>query len=126
MRYALRYLLLTMLACALLAAQEKNPPTNSAKKPAPQTKSEPKPATPPTEQAPAQQSKEASKTEQQASKPDEQAGPGEKGPAQNVKYDMTEVAPVVTHHQISIGGRLIHYSATAGRMPIKNEEGKTE
>ena len=125
MRQALRYLFVSLLACALLPAQEKNPPTTSDKKPAPQAKTSAKPTTPPTEQAPAQQSKEASKAEQQTSKPEEQ-GPGEKGPAPNVKYDMTEVAPVVTHHQVSIGGRLIHYTATAGRMPIKNEEGKIE
>ncbi len=39
---------------------------------------------------------------------------------------MTEVAPVVTHHHITVGGRLLNYTATAGRMPIKNDDGKIE
>lgn len=128
MRNALCHLVLAVLACALLCAQEKNPPVTTQKKPTAQSKTAPKPATTPGEQPPVEQSKEASKTEQQASKPEEQSKTesGEKSPTQNVKYDMTEVAPVVTHHQITIGGRLIRYTATAGRMPIKNEEGKSE
>ncbi len=41
-------------------------------------------------------------------------------------FDMTEVAPVVTHHQITVNGKLLHYTATAGRLPIKRADGKTE
>ena len=41
-------------------------------------------------------------------------------------YDVTEVPPVITHHQISVGGRALSYTATTGRLPIKREDGKTE
>ena len=39
---------------------------------------------------------------------------------------MTEVAPVVTHHQITVDGKLLKYSATTGRLPIKRGDGKIE
>jgi len=41
-------------------------------------------------------------------------------------YDMTEVPPIVTHHQISVGGKSLQYTATAGRLPIKRADGKIE
>ena len=41
-------------------------------------------------------------------------------------YDMTEVPPVVTHHQITAGGQVLKYTATAGRLPIKRGDGKIE
>ncbi len=37
-----------------------------------------------------------------------------------------EEPPVVTHHEIRIGGRVLRYTATAGMMPIKNRDGETE
>jgi len=39
---------------------------------------------------------------------------------------MTEVAPSVTHHQIQVNGKLLRYTATAGRLPIKDATNKTE
>ena len=41
-------------------------------------------------------------------------------------YDMTEVPPVVTHHQITVDGKTLKYTATAGRLPIKRADGKIE
>ena len=41
-------------------------------------------------------------------------------------FDMTEVPPVVTHHQITVDGKLLKYTATAGRLPIKRGDGKIE
>ncbi len=41
-------------------------------------------------------------------------------------YDMTEVPPAVTHHQITVDGKLLKYTATAGRLPIKRGDGKIE
>jgi carboxypeptidase C (cathepsin A) len=41
-------------------------------------------------------------------------------------YDVSEVAPVVTHHQISLNGKTIAYTATTGRLPIKRGDGKIE
>lgn len=58
----------------------------------------------------------------------EQAQPG--GAAGEVMrpihFDMTEVPPVVTHHQITVDGRLLRYTATVGRLPMKDAEDKIE
>jgi len=37
-----------------------------------------------------------------------------------------EPEPVVTHHQITVNGKVLHYTATAGRLPLKDAEGKVE
>src|SRR5204862_7757077 len=34
--------------------------------------------------------------------------------------------PSVTHHQITVNGRILRYTATAGRLPIKRDDGKIE
>ncbi|MGC2481927.1 MAG: peptidase S10 [Candidatus Sulfotelmatobacter sp.] len=41
-------------------------------------------------------------------------------------YDMTEAPPVATHHQITVDGKLLKYTATAGRLPIKRGDGRIE
>jgi carboxypeptidase C (cathepsin A) len=41
-------------------------------------------------------------------------------------FDMTEVPPVATHHQITVDGKVLKYTATAGRLPIKRGDGKIE
>jgi carboxypeptidase C (cathepsin A) len=41
-------------------------------------------------------------------------------------YDVAEVPPVTTHHQITLHGKTLSYTATAGRLPIKRDDGKTE
>jgi len=41
-------------------------------------------------------------------------------------YDVTEVPPAITHHQLTLNGKTLNYTATAGRLPIKREDGKTE
>lgn len=46
--------------------------------------------------------------------------------AKNEHFDMTEVPPVVTHHQITLNGKTLKYTATTGRLPIKRGDGKVE
>jgi carboxypeptidase C (cathepsin A) len=41
-------------------------------------------------------------------------------------FDMTEVPPSTTHHQITVDGKLLKYTATAGRLPIERGDGKIE
>ena len=68
-------------------------------------------------------------TAPEAAASQEQRPPKESGDKANDKeehYDMAEVAPVVTHHQITVEGKLLKYSATAGRLPIKRGDGKIE
>ncbi|HXT62103.1 MAG TPA: hypothetical protein VN696_03615 [Pyrinomonadaceae bacterium] len=37
-----------------------------------------------------------------------------------------EEPPVISHHEVRVGGRALRYTATAGMMPIKNRDGETE
>ena len=48
------------------------------------------------------------------------------GAGANYHWDMKEVAPVQTHHTITVNGRTLRYTATAGRMPIKDATGKID
>ncbi|MFZ0953358.1 MAG: peptidase S10 [Candidatus Sulfotelmatobacter sp.] len=41
-------------------------------------------------------------------------------------YDMTEAPPVETHHQITVDGKVLKYTASAGRLPIKRGDGRIE
>jgi len=41
-------------------------------------------------------------------------------------FDMTEVAPVVTHHDLTLAGKALRYTATAGRLPVKTDDGRIE
>jgi carboxypeptidase C (cathepsin A) len=108
-------------ACVLLAlafAQQTNSPKSQSQKkqPASQASSEPtanastKPETsseqkPPAPQALSDKDKEKDKEEH---------------------YDMTEAPPVATHHQITVEGKVLKYTATAGRLPIKRGDGRIE
>jgi carboxypeptidase C (cathepsin A) len=40
--------------------------------------------------------------------------------------DMPDEKPSITHHKITVRGKTLQYTTTAGRMPIKNEQGRTE
>src|SRR5499426_2534491 len=51
---------------------------------------------------------------------------GQQRPPQERPSPVPEETPVVTHHEISAGGKTLKYTATVGMMPIKNREGETE
>ena len=59
-------------------------------------------------------------------KPEATRESGDKSKDKEEHFDMTEVAPIVTHHQITVNGKLLHYTATTGRLPIKSDTGKIE
>src|SRR5262245_32783153 len=78
---------------------------------------------------PAKQPQQPTKPEEQATKPTEPAPQPEPKAGDDKKeehYDMTEVPPVVTHHEIKLDGKTLKYTATAGRLPIKRGDGKIE
>jgi carboxypeptidase C (cathepsin A) len=78
----------------------------------------------------------AKKAQESASKPPEPAAAEEQKPSREggddkdkgkeEHFDVSEVAPVVTHHQTTVNGKLLNYAATAGRLPIKRPDGKIE
>src|SRR6185295_10796512 len=51
---------------------------------------------------------------------------GQQRPPQERPTPVPEETPVVTHHEINVGGKSLKYTATAGMMPIKNRDGETE
>jgi len=64
----------------------------------------------------------AKKTEPAPSQPEPKPGDDKK----EEHFDMTEVPPIVTHHQATVNGTTLKYTATAGRLPIKRGDGKIE
>jgi carboxypeptidase C (cathepsin A) len=42
------------------------------------------------------------------------------------QYDVSEAPAVVTHHQVTLDGKPLKYTATTGRLPIKRGDGKIE
>jgi carboxypeptidase C (cathepsin A) len=58
----------------------------------------------------------------------EQPKPGtkEEKDDKEAHWDVAEVEPVVTHHQLMLDGKSRAYTATTGRLPIKRDDGKIE
>lgn len=94
------------------ARQSQNPKPPTRKQPAAQSSEKP-PENPEKPAAPAE-----------AKPPAHEASEGREGKEEH--YDMAEVPPVVTHHQITVNGKLLKYTATTGRLPIKRDDGKIE
>jgi carboxypeptidase C (cathepsin A) len=78
-----------------------------------------------TEQKPEESTTPAMPSAQEP-KPPAKESTGEKEKDKEEHYDVSEVPPVVTHHQITVGGKALKYTATAGRLPIKRGDGKIE
>src|SRR5215469_12337367 len=109
---------LAMVLAISAAAQQSNQSTQ----PSPAASKEKKQTSP--KQQPEKKAEEA------ATKPTEPApSQPEAKPAQETKeehYDMAEVAPVLTHHQVTVNGKALKYTAAAERLPIKRSDGKIE
>src|ERR1700719_1962641 len=108
-------LLFATSAIQISFAQKAEPPAAAAaKKPAP---------APPSEKPSESALKPEPMPEQRAAQREAAA---DKEKEKEEHYDMTEAAPVVTHHQTTVDGKLLKYSASAGRLPIKRGDGKIE
>ena len=106
------------LLIATSAAQQADQPKTSNQKKQPAAEASEKPAENPA-------SKPDASSEQ---KPQSREGSSDKNKENDKEehYDMTEVIPVQTHHQITVEGKLLKYTATAGRLPIKRGDGRIE
>ncbi len=103
------------IPCTLSFAQQA-----ATAKPAPSKKANPAPATEKPAESPA-------KTETPAEpKPSIREIPNDKDKEKDEHYDMAELPPVVTHHQITVDGKVLKYTASTGRLPIKRGDGKIE
>jgi carboxypeptidase C (cathepsin A) len=105
-------------ACILttfsFAQQNTSPKPNQKKQPAAQASTEP---------ADSPAAKPATSSEQ---KPPAPQAFSDKEKDKEEHFDMTEVPPIATHHQITVDGKTLKYTATAGRLPIKRGDGKIE
>jgi carboxypeptidase C (cathepsin A) len=119
------FLLALISLFAFLAAAQQNNQSNSqpdqAKKPEQTQKKSKKEESQKTEPKKPEEAT-AKKTEPAASQPEPKPGDDKK----EEHFDMTEVPPVVTHHQATVNGTTLKYTATAGRLPIKRGDGKIE
>jgi carboxypeptidase C (cathepsin A) len=106
------------------AAQQPNPPAERVKKTAPGEKIAPPQATP--EEKPPAQPETRREEQPRPAQPSPGSEEREQAALRSLKWDMHEVAPVVTHHTITVGGKTLHYTATAGRLPIKDPAGSVE
>ena len=125
----MRFPLVASLACILAAgaaAQQTSPPeqpSRTEQTAAPSSPSQPAAQAPGREPERQQQRREPNTP---AAPAETAAGtPGQSG-ASNYHWDMTEAAPVQTHHQITVNGKTLRYTATAGRLPIKDPTGKID
>ena len=130
MKVSVRLFCVLFLLAVPVFAQQTNPPRERVRKTAPPTtENAPSNAQPAAEQPPQtrRESPEAMEPERRAEQQRPAAEMAADGAgSRSFKFDMTERPPVVTHHTSEIGGRSISYTATTGRLPIKDAEGKTE
>ena len=115
----MRSLLVLFLAAAFVTiapAQQQNEPSQSQSS----QRSSKKKEKPPEAKAPEQPAEKAT----EPAPPSQEPKPGEDKKEEH--YDMTEIPPVVTHHQMTLNGKVLKYTATAGRLPVKRADGKTE
>ncbi|MBZ5651120.1 MAG: peptidase S10 [Acidobacteriia bacterium] len=118
----MRVLIVTCaLLCALFAgavAQQADSSTDEAK--GKKTKN--------TEAAAKSQEKKTAEKAPEANPVEEQkpAGPKPGTDKDKEEFDVSELPPVVTHHQITLDGKLLKYTATTGRLPLKRGDGKVE
>jgi len=104
-----------LLTTALLAQQAK-PPKSRVKK----TNPTPEATQPETSQA------AAPAPSAQPTPPAKPGAPEAAKQSKELHFDMTEAPPVVSHQQVTINGRVLLYTATAGRLPIKRADGKIQ
>ncbi len=106
--------------CAGAAAQQSNSSADQPPKEKDKKTKNAEPAAKTTEKQPVEKAPEsnASAEDKTAAKPGTDKDKEE--------YDVSEVPPVVTHHQLTLDGKPLKYTATTGRLPIKRGDGKIE
>ena len=109
---------LALLAVPFAAAQQDQPSnTPDAAKPAAARKNADKAKKEPTPTANPDKAAESKAAE---------AGKSEEATEKEEHFDVSEVAPVITHHTATVNGKALAYTATTGRLPLKRADGKIE
>lgn len=116
-------LFLSVLTIPFVAAQQSQSQDSSAEstKPTASKQASPKDK---TKKEPAAASAAPDKPAESVKK-EEPPKPEEAGDKEE-RFDVSEASPVVTHHQMTLNGKTLTYTATAGRLPLKRADGKIE
>ena len=117
-RFILSFLVAFVLSGPALSQQSSSsqpPDSSKSKKAKPEATAQAAPEAKPQEQ-PAPAAKPEPPKETPAGKPDDK----------EEHYDMTEIPPVVTHHPVTLDGKVLKYTATTGRLPIKRGDGRID
>jgi carboxypeptidase C (cathepsin A) len=121
----MRVLIVTVALVCALAAGSMAQQTSSSNPPKEKKVKTTEPAAKANEEKKPSQS--AEKTEPNPSAEEQKAtGPKPGADKDKEEFDVSEVPPVVTHHQITLDGKVLKYSATTGRLPIKRGDGRIE
>jgi carboxypeptidase C (cathepsin A) len=126
MRIVFALMISVFMAAAAVAQQEQSSQDKATENPKQAASKEKKPKKEQPTPAPAMPE---TKPSESASKPGEPTKPDSAEATDKDKdehYDVIEVPPVITHHQIAVNGKTLSYTATAGRLPIKRGDGKIE
>ncbi len=127
-------LALTVVALSLLAFSQQEPQTSqpaAPEKPKEAAERSKKPA-PPAKAKPAEEQKETPAAAAMPAKEQEgpQSGQGkerdEEPAVRGTEPNLKDVAPVVTQHELRIHGKVLKYTATTGRMPLKDDAGNIQ
>jgi carboxypeptidase C (cathepsin A) len=124
--------LVVLLFSAVLGVTQQNQESSQPTQPqaTPQQKTSKKKEKP---QAPAPQEKQPSQAAPETQQPtappttETKTPPEEKtkeGPQPGIEPNLKDEPPVVTQHEIHIDGKVLKYTATVGRMPLKDTTGK--
>jgi carboxypeptidase C (cathepsin A) len=76
-------------------------------------------------QKPAQEPEKPAETPPMVTKPSEQQSheTKEEEPVRGLEPNLVDASPVVTQHEVRINGKALRYTATAGRLPIRDDAG---
>ena len=118
------FLSVLVMSCVLMGATFAQQPGSSDKQPKPAKKAKAEAQTPEKTQEPSTPPP-AKTPEMTATTPEEHKAEGKDGD-RDEHFDVSEAPPSVTHHQITVGGKSLRYTATAGRLPIKRGDGKIQ
>jgi carboxypeptidase C (cathepsin A) len=111
MRWVWTFIAIWILGIPTLAQQSDQPrPANQRKQAAAQNPEKPA----------------ESKLEAAGQRPAPRESATDKEKDKEERFDMAETSPVITHHQITVDGKALRYTATTGFLPIKRGDGKIE
>jgi carboxypeptidase C (cathepsin A) len=126
MRIVFALMISVFMAAGGVAQQEQSSQQKATENPRQAAPKEKKPKKEQPTPAPAMPQTKPSETANKPAEPSKPDSAEATDKDRDEHYDVAEVAPVVTHHQISVNGKMLTYTATAGRLPIKRGDGKIE